>query len=150
MRNKKSPLMVVHEWRYRLPPNLRSTDRALLSGRAIIHLLGIECCREFGNAGIAREFANSAIHSSYDRRHLGHGIHKFIDSINPVCCSGFGDGSFLPASCGRPQAQAVPSSRWDAPCPVVTPSPAGAWLGVICGRMISQELQQNNKKRQGE
>ena len=33
------------------------------------------------------------------------------------------DGSFPPTSCGHPQAQTVPSSWRDAPCPVVTPSP---------------------------
>ena len=32
------------------------------------------------------------------------------------------DGSFPPTSCDHPQAQTVPSSRRDAPCPVVTPS----------------------------
>ena len=42
------------------------------------------------------------------------------------------DGPFPPTSCGYPQVQTVPSSQWDAPCPVVTPSPDGAWLGVFC------------------
>ena len=33
--------------------------------------------------------------------------------------------SFLRNSCGHPQVQTVPSSAWDAPCPVVTPSLKG-------------------------
>jgi len=33
--------------------------------------------------------------------------------------------SFLRSSYGHPQVQTVPSSTWDAPCPVVTPSPKG-------------------------
>ena len=33
--------------------------------------------------------------------------------------------SFLRSSCGHPQVQTVPSSAWDAPCPVVTPSQKG-------------------------
>ena len=40
--------------------------------------------------------------------------------------------SFLCNSCGHPQDQTVPSSVWDAPCPVVTPSSIEAWLGVFC------------------
>ena len=46
--------------------------------------------------------------------------------IPQACCpAGAGAPSFLRNSCSRLQVQTVPSSAWDAPCPVVTPSHQG-------------------------
>ena len=43
-----------------------------------------------------------------------------------LCYTAFAEvASFLYDSYGRPQVQTVPSSAWDAPCPVVTPSRDG-------------------------
>ena len=52
--------------------------------------------------------------------------------------------SFLHNSCSHPQVQTVPSSTWDAPCPVVTPSPKRAWLGVFWFQARQQVTSQNS------
>ena len=46
--------------------------------------------------------------------------------ITQFCYTAKADAmSFLHSSYGRPQVQTAPSSAWDAPCPVVTPSLKG-------------------------
>lgn len=61
----------------------------------------------------------------------------FVISIHLVTPTKVAVTSFLCNSYGHPQDQTVPSSRRDAPCPVVTPSRSWAWLGVICKNNIS-------------
>jgi hypothetical protein len=56
--------------------------------------------------------------------------HEINSEASPIICISFqicytADAaamSFLHSSCSHLQVQTVPSSAWDAPCPVVTPS----------------------------
>lgn len=91
----------------RFSPNLRSTDRALLPGRAIIHL-GVK----FGLRNAAQGFSKGG--RKFDLRKvnrgdsgggngLAEGAHLFRNSGYPICYSTtVGGGSFLPASYGHP------------------------------------------------
>ena len=50
----------------------------------------------------------------------------FLITITQFCYTAKAEAaSFLRSSYGHPQVQTVPSSTWDAPCPVVTPSRMG-------------------------
>lgn len=53
-------------------------------------------------------------------------IKIFVIKHTQLCYTACAEAtSFLRSSCGHPQVQTVPSSAWDAPCPVVTPSLKG-------------------------
>ena len=53
-------------------------------------------------------------------------IKIFVIKSTQLCYTACAEAtSFLRSSCGHPQVQTVPSSTWDAPCPVVTPSLKG-------------------------
>ena len=94
----------------RLSPNLRSADRSLLTGRAMVHLavhnrLG-KCGNldRVGNSGSEGCTRNEVPHSSHTRNGLLHriGANKsmihIVDSINPICYSDeSGAGHFCPS-----------------------------------------------------
>ena len=67
--------------------------------------------------------------STHGRYNCRDGVLNFFDFIHsfPVCYTAEAEAtSFLHSSCSHPQVQTVPSSTWDAPCPVVTPSLRGS------------------------
>lgn len=85
----------------RFSPNLRSTDRALLPGRAIIHL-GIikfgsfgKTSKSFSQCGRNSNLGHSGNSGCFDR--LTSFCHVFSDSCHPVCYStNVGAGHFCP------------------------------------------------------
>ena len=51
---------------------------------------------------------------------------NFMTMFTQFCYTAIAEAvSFLYSSCSHLQVQTVPSSLWDAPCPVVTPSRIG-------------------------
>lgn len=60
---------------------------------------------------------------------------RFLNFAHPICYSAVRRGRIVSVRLLRSPVSSdcafIHSRNMDAPCPVVTPSPAGAWLGVI-------------------
>lgn len=75
-----------------------------------------------------------------------------FDFVHPICCSAVRRGRIVSVRLLRSPVSSdcafIHSRNMDAPCPVVTPSPAGAWLGVIYHNQVYHVMRKNQERNE--